>query len=339
MKPSLFIGSSSEQLETAYAIQRNLERACDATVWDQGVFDLSSNTLDDLIKQLDETDFAVFVFAPDDLTTIRSNEYATTRDNVVFELGLFIGKLGKLRTFFVMPRGRGDFRLPSDLVGVTAAMYDAARDNRQAALGPACFEISKAIEALGVRPERLPQPDIERVAVTSVLCLATADYEEKGVQEDIEILETAFPGVVEARRSLGLAEFQMELIGKKPDILHILIDIDEDNGNMRFPSAAAPQLLRPEGFAKLIEVCRPRLVVLATCDALYTASRLAALTNVVAAQGDIMVDTIVAWQRSFYAGLAAGQPLSSAFELARAVNNAPVVLHLAKDFALAPAGS
>ena len=115
MKARVFIGSSSEQVDTAYAIQRNLERTCDATVWDQGVFALTSNILDDLVAVLDRTDFGIFVFGLDDLTTIRAKEYQSTRDNVVFELGLFIGKLGKARTFFVMPKERGDFRLPSEL--------------------------------------------------------------------------------------------------------------------------------------------------------------------------------------------------------------------------------
>ncbi|MCI0559523.1 MAG: nucleotide-binding protein [Nitrososphaera sp.] len=157
MKARVFIGSSSEQVDTAYAIQRNLERTCDATVWDQGVFALTSNVLDDLVKELDRTDFGIFVFGPDDLTTIRAKEYQSTRDNVVFELGLFIGKIGKARTFFVMPKERGDFRLPSDLVGVTPAEFDETREDRQAALGPACSLIRQKIAELGIRPDRLTE--------------------------------------------------------------------------------------------------------------------------------------------------------------------------------------
>jgi predicted nucleotide-binding protein len=79
MKARVFIGSSSEQVDTAYAIQRNLERTCDTTVWDQGVFALTSTVLDDLVEALDRTDFGVFVFGPDDIVTIRAKEYQSTR--------------------------------------------------------------------------------------------------------------------------------------------------------------------------------------------------------------------------------------------------------------------
>jgi predicted nucleotide-binding protein len=62
MKPGVFIGSSAEQLDTADAIQQNLEHYCEPTVWNQGVFRLSSNALDDLLRTLEKTDFGIFVF-------------------------------------------------------------------------------------------------------------------------------------------------------------------------------------------------------------------------------------------------------------------------------------
>jgi hypothetical protein len=173
MKPRAFVGSSSEQVDTAYAIQRNLERSCDVTAWDQGVFQLTSNTLDDLIALLERTNFGIFVFGSNDLTTIRNAQYQSTRDNVVFEFGLFIGKLGKSRTFFVMPRERGAFRLPSDLVGTTPAEFDETREDRQTALGPACSAIRQRIDQLGIRANRVAQPMAERIAVRSVLCISS----------------------------------------------------------------------------------------------------------------------------------------------------------------------
>lgn len=348
MKARVFIGSSSEQVDTAYAIQRNLERTCDATVWDQGVFALTSNVLDDLISVLDRTDFGIFVFGPDDITTIRAKEYQSTRDNVVFELGLFIGKLGKARTFFVMPKERGDFRLPSDLLGVTPAEFDETREDQQAALGPACSLIRQKIAQLGIRPDRLTQPIIDRVPIKSVLCISAPRYEDLGVEQDIQILEKTFPGRVDARRSASSEVLQERLIAAKPDIIHILADIDPNSGALIFAHGATrgirptgdalnaqQDVLPADGFAKLVELCKPVLVVLATCNALYTASKIARSTNVIAASGEIHVDLIVAWQRAFYGSLAGGQSVFNSFELANAVSNAPVVLHLKKDFLVA----
>jgi hypothetical protein len=104
MKPRLFIGSSSENLEVAYAVQENLEAVAEVTVWTQGVFNPSKYNLESLADALFETDFGVFVFAPNDVTSMRGQERATVRDNVVFELGMFVGRLGRERCFILVPR-------------------------------------------------------------------------------------------------------------------------------------------------------------------------------------------------------------------------------------------
>ncbi|MCA4023783.1 MULTISPECIES: TIR domain-containing protein [Vibrio] len=150
MKPKLFIGSSVEGLGVAYAIQQNLTHTVEATVWDQGVFSLSQTTIDSLEQVLESADFGVFVFSPDDITLMRNNENKTVRDNVLFEFGLFVGKLGRNRVFFVTPDG-SDTYIPTDLLGITAGKYDPNRHDGslQAATGAACNEIRQAIKKLG----------------------------------------------------------------------------------------------------------------------------------------------------------------------------------------------
>lgn len=145
--PALFIGSSVEGLSAAYAIQQILEYDAEPTVWSQGIFRPSQAVLSELIKCLPKFEFAVFVFSPDDTVKLRGVEFGAVRDNVIFELGLFMGALGPERCFYLVPRNEIALHLPSDLAGITPLTYNAARNdgNLRAALGPACNEIRNAI--------------------------------------------------------------------------------------------------------------------------------------------------------------------------------------------------
>src|SRR5712664_637953 len=66
-RPSVFVGSSSEGVTFAKAIQVVLDESCEVELWSQGVFGLSEGTLESLISALDRFDFAVLVLSADDL--------------------------------------------------------------------------------------------------------------------------------------------------------------------------------------------------------------------------------------------------------------------------------
>jgi len=145
--PRIFVGSSAEQIKVAYAIQELLEFDGEVTVWTEGTFKPSSYSLDDLLTAVRSHDFAIFVFAPDDMLVMRQNRVAAIRDNLLFEFGLFVGARGRDRAFFVMPRVVETIHLPSDLTGLNPLTYapDRSDDNLIAALGPACNRVRRAI--------------------------------------------------------------------------------------------------------------------------------------------------------------------------------------------------
>jgi hypothetical protein len=149
-KPTLFIASSVEGLGIADAINANLEHDAHCTVWRTGTFKLSSQSVDDLVKKSSVIDFAVFAFTPDDASKIRNQEAMVARDNVVFELGLFIGAIGKDRCYVVKPRGV-DMHLPSDLLGMNVADYATDRPDADiaSALNYACKQVKDRIAELG----------------------------------------------------------------------------------------------------------------------------------------------------------------------------------------------
>jgi predicted nucleotide-binding protein len=104
MKPKLFIGSSKEGLEIARAIEAQLEEDAEVTIWKDGVFGFGRGTLESLVMALDQFDFAVLLLSPDDMIISREVASQSPRDNILLELGMFIGRIGRERTFIVYNR-------------------------------------------------------------------------------------------------------------------------------------------------------------------------------------------------------------------------------------------
>ena len=142
-KPRVFIGSSSEGLSIACEIQALLHRDFTVEVWNQNtVFELGNATLEDLEAAVLKYDFGIFVCTADDKLESRGETKSVARDNVLFEYGLFVGKLTRKRAFIVRSK---TVPLPSDLAGIHTATYDPTAANITAALGPACEEIRQKI--------------------------------------------------------------------------------------------------------------------------------------------------------------------------------------------------
>ncbi len=147
MKPRVFIGSSVAALRIANIAQRELVHSAQPEVWTNDHFHSRDTPIESLFRLLDQFHFALFVALPEDVTTKGGTDYHTVRDNVLFEMGLFLGRLGRDRVFLITPLSEGDAKLhlPSDLTGIQPSRYDASAANPVSAVSASLFELKEAL--------------------------------------------------------------------------------------------------------------------------------------------------------------------------------------------------
>ena len=141
----VFLISSAEALEIARMVQDALERDFLVDLWTDNVFKISSYTLADLEAKVEQADFAIAIAHGDDITESRGQEWPAPRDNVIFELGLFMGRLGRERAILMEPRDE-KLKLPSDYAGVQTVPYVwQPGSDAVARLAPACNKLRRYI--------------------------------------------------------------------------------------------------------------------------------------------------------------------------------------------------
>ncbi len=149
--PILFVGSSNEGLPFAAALAAAIPTDIAlVTLWSEGVFGASHFPIEDLSTLLHSADFAALLASADDTVVSRGKESQAPRDNIVFELGLFIGALSRQRTFLVVPQGV-DIKIPTDLLGINTVRYDPSASIPQDAIAAAAAEIAAIIWKAGTR--------------------------------------------------------------------------------------------------------------------------------------------------------------------------------------------
>lgn len=125
MKPRVFIGSSGEGLNVAKYIKLALKSEFEIYLWTDDIFKANQSFLDTLLKEAGYFDFGILIATKDDYTHSRDKSFDTPRDNVIFEFGLFLGRLGSSRAFIIQEE---DVKLPSDLLGITVPRFKNESD-------------------------------------------------------------------------------------------------------------------------------------------------------------------------------------------------------------------
>jgi predicted nucleotide-binding protein len=84
-------------------------------------------TLIEKFERSADVQFAVILLSPDDMGYVKTaspdHAQAKPRQNVILELGYFVGKLTRARVFAL--KREGDLELPNDIAGLVYTPYDA----------------------------------------------------------------------------------------------------------------------------------------------------------------------------------------------------------------------
>ena len=121
MKPRIFIGSSSEGLNVAERVKSFFSKSYDCFLWTDDIFKNNESFLETLLKSASLFDFAFLIFSADDMELVRDNIFDAPRDNVLFEYGLFLGRVGVDRAYIIAEK---DVKIPTDMLGITYTRYD-----------------------------------------------------------------------------------------------------------------------------------------------------------------------------------------------------------------------
>lgn len=144
---NIFIGSSTNGIHQAECLKKLLESnndidvSCD--IWtDPRIFKPSISTLGNLLAEANKlhksNGYAILIFTPDDKVYlnqgVNNNDIeavVSPRDNVIFELGLFLGKLEDISREHVMSVQPDDksIRIFSDWLGISYIPYKFQRNH------------------------------------------------------------------------------------------------------------------------------------------------------------------------------------------------------------------
>ena len=151
-RPVLFVGCSTESLPVARAIQSVLAHVpMVVRIWTDDVFEASRYPIESLERELHSVDFAVLLLSPDDKVISRDIASDAPRDNIVFELGLFMGALGHNRTFLIYPHGI-DIKIPTDMKGIIALTHKSGPTCEPTSdVAAACHPLRKQVLVAGPR--------------------------------------------------------------------------------------------------------------------------------------------------------------------------------------------
>lgn len=126
-RPTVFVGSSSEALPVAKRVKKILAKSFECVLWTDDIFRSNDNILQTLLQASGIFDFGIMLLTADDVVVSRKHAFKAPRDNVLFELGIFLGRTGDGKAYALL-EDNAKAKLPSDLEGIT--IHKFSRDKK-----------------------------------------------------------------------------------------------------------------------------------------------------------------------------------------------------------------
>ncbi len=167
-----------------------------------------------------------------------------------------------------------------------------------------------------------------------VICVTSLQFLDLGFQNQIEVVQKAFPQVVQHSIITTSDELRRRLTMETVDVVHIPTYVCPRTGDLYFSDVDAEtggsiadqeDLLSAEALAGLLSRAKTRLVVVGSCESLVLAATLLSVTNVVATRDMVSAKMMARWVEVFYNTLL-DKPLSEAFDLAVSASGAKMRL-------------
>lgn len=153
--PNVFIMSSGKAGHMPGALAQALGAGgrIDASTWQtDGIFRAGESFIDTLRRTTVQYDFGISILTPDDESSVRTKDVLEPRDNVMFELGLFLGSRGSRRALpLVVEVDGAKPSLPTDIAGMKYPTLRIGKDELKRTKAELLPIIAKIADDLALR--------------------------------------------------------------------------------------------------------------------------------------------------------------------------------------------
>jgi Predicted nucleotide-binding protein containing TIR-like domain len=201
MKPTIFIGSSTEGKPYAEAVLRGLAAVGNCLLWSQGVFEAGGMIQSSLLTAISKSDFVVIVLTPDDSSIIRGESHLTPRDNLIFEAGLGFGLVHPTRTLLI-PTRNTSLKSPSDLAGFNFVdAFEMNASDPDTATAGAVSQVRKRVQSMGRKQTLQMSGGKDQLAKSAIELISSASRNVVMFGRDLSWADLYVPSIADRKKN------------------------------------------------------------------------------------------------------------------------------------------